>query len=230
MTGMTWGLLLGTLWGCRAPDPMPGVTETGNPELDAGVQLQARSSDPGGTSVRGDGEVDVDGLWMSVGSVQLFAAEDCEDAQPPSMVEPFVRDATDPSAPVQRGRAEATAYCGALIRLEPADDPAAGPSELTEATLILTGTSEEQRPFEVRSSLVFEIPLSLDEGDFVIDDSHDRLDVGIDVSVWMDEISVDDGVPDPDGTIVISDTSNTALLRDFEEELLDAMDLEVTDN
>lgn len=225
---MRWTLLFVALvTACGPPRIDEGVTETGNPQLDAGVTLRARSSDPEVISVRGDGETDVSSLWMAVEAVRLYPRRACDDDAVPSFVEPFVSDAAAESARVQEGTAESTVYCGARVLLDPAADPDEGPPELDGASLLMLGTSAERRPFRLRSSLAFQVPLSRSEGNFYLDETQDRLAVGIDVSVWLDEIWVDDGRPDDSGTIVIDDTSNTEILREFEEALLDAMDLEI---
>lgn len=215
--------------GCREQEPFPGVTETGNPDFTAGVTMRARSSDPSSISVRGDGDVDVDQLWMSVQSVQLFERTQCEDGTTPSFIDPFVSDATSTIPQVARGQTEATVYCGALVRLDKTADQGEGPDELRDHTMVMTGSTEERRPFLIRTSLDFEIPLSRDEGNFFLDESHDQLTVGLDVSIWLDEIWIDDGTPNQEGVIIIDDTSNRELLIDFEEGLLDAMDLDIAD-
>lgn len=216
------------LVGCTAPREREGVTETGNPELTAGVTLRARSSDPDTISVRGNGDADVDvsRLWMAVSEVQLRQRRAC-DAEAPTFVPAFVTDATAPVPEVQEGTAERTVYCAARVALDPAGDATELPPEVHGSSLVVEGTSAEGRPFRVRTPRPFAIPLSKDEGNFFVDEDRDRLVVGIDVSVWLDSIWVDDGVPDADGTIRIEPGSNEDLLADFEDALLDAMDLDL---
>lgn len=215
---------------CAAPRVHEGVTETGNPQLDASVTLRARSADPSVVSVRGEGETNVESLWMAVAGVQLYPRRACEGAEVPSFVPPFVSDAAEATGRSQTGTTEATVYCGARISLDPTADPGDGPAELRGASLLMVGTSAEGLRYQLRSSLAFEIPLSRSEGNFILDRDHDRLVVGIDVAAWMDEIWIDDGVPDGSGTIVIDDTTNRELLVEFEEALLDAMDLDIEDD
>lgn len=206
--------------------PSQGVTETGNPELVADVSMRARSSDPGTISVRGNGDVNVDSLWLAVKGMELFPAAVCED-NAPSFIDPFVSDATARVPQVQRGRAVRTSYCGARITLDPTLDPGDGPDALAGHTLVMTGTTEERRPFLIRTSLDFDVVLSRDEGNFMLDETHDQIEVGFDVSIWLDEIWIDDGFPSPDGTIVIDENNNVGLLQDFEGGLLDSMDIEI---
>lgn len=218
MNRAPWLLLL--LAGC-------GITETGNPELDAELTLRAVSSAPTQVDVRPVevGVTGVESAWLSVERLEFTYGERCDEGREREyeLDEPFVTDAASVVPDTQSLLLFSSEYCRVRLRLRPAAS-SAGPADLSGHSLLLTGTLADGTPYLVRSTEDFRlevrsaIPVPLDEI------SRSML-ISLDVAVWLDGIDLSTATREDDASIRIEPGSNAALLAQIEARIEAAMEL-----
>lgn len=215
-----------TLFLACEPDPAKGVTETGNPELDAQLRVQARSSAPGQVDVDAPaGTLSVDEAWLAIDRVRFVRGAVCDA---PGEIEtdvdgPFVRDAATPVPEPIVARLPNDDYCRVRLRLEPAEQAGPAPVELLGHTVLVSGVRSDGVPWTFRSVEDFDIdvrsatPISLEA-------ATGNLLVSLDVATWLEGIDLD-GAEVSGGAVFIEVGSNEALLGAIEDRLEAAFDL-----
>lgn len=188
------------------------ATETGNPSA-ALVAVDAHSSDPASVSVRDtDGAVVVDEAWIGFGRFALVPEGGC-----PTSTGAFEGDALgagDHSAPgsaaFEIALEDAGTFCALVAPFVPVDGtpPLGAPPELAGRAIVIVGHLADGTPLRIVSG--FEGDVQVTES-FTLTEDEPGLFVGLDVARWLGDVDLASATREPDGSIVLDDTRNTAL-------------------
>jgi hypothetical protein len=90
---------------------------------------------------------------------------------------------------------------------------------LEQESVFVRGTLPDGRAFEVHSQLQESLSLRATAGEFVLDNEHANVVIGFDVAHWLRELDWQEATATSNDTVVVSETSNRALLEAFEAAL-----------
>ncbi|MCB9677999.1 MAG: hypothetical protein H6737_23065 [Alphaproteobacteria bacterium] len=217
--------LVALLLACT-PDPPQGVTETGNPELDAQLRVTAYSTAPAQVGVDApSGTLSVGEAWLAIDRVRFVRGAVCDA---PGEIEidadgPFVRDAAEPVPEPIAARLPSDDYCRIRLRLEPAPTAGPAPAELVGHTVLVSGVRADGTPWTARTTEDFDIDIRA-AAPIALDAASEDLLVALDVATWLDGIDLDSAVV-TNGAIFIETGSNEPLLAAIETRLEAAFEL-----
>ena len=204
-----------------------GITETGNPELDASLFLRTTSSEPERIDVDAEpGATSVESVWLSVERLRFVRSDDCDTGVEQEIEAPaeFTTDAADPLPDPIAARLPADGYCRVRMRLDAIDDIGAAPDTLLDHALLVTGERQDGVPFQIRVEDDIDIDIRT-ATPIALDEANTSLVVAIDLAVWLDGVDLDTATIDGDGVIRVDETSNTALADRIADQIDDAVDL-----
>lgn len=192
------------------------ATETGNPSA-ALVAVDAHSSDPDRVSVRAaSGDVVIDEAWITFGAFGLVPEGGCPGASGAFVGAALgAGDHSEPgAASFEIALEDAGTFCGLVAPFTPLAGalPAGAPPELAGRTLVLLGHLADGTPLRIVSG--FEGDVLVPEaggGTFALTEDAPGLLVGLDVARWLSGVELDGAAREPDGSVVLDDTRNTAL-------------------
>lgn len=216
-----WTLAVLCLAACDDP---AGITETGNPELDVQVALQARLPDRRAAPP-------VDGAWAVIDDMKLSLAEVC-DVPGEAEVEvggPGVTDLLAVPPTVVTATVSEASYCRLRVRFDRADEVAGAPARLEDHALLLTGLTRSGTPFEIATRDKLEVDLRSGPEPFTIDEAQAHLVLAFDIATWIDGLGLD-GLEREGGVILVNEDSNDDALEQFEEQAEAAMTLHPDDD
>lgn len=157
-------------------------TEVGNPQdSEASVDFAGyEHADPRALTFESGARIER--AWLSVESLELREASDCDGPETLQVEGPFAVDLVGgqelPEAPTFTR--PATSYCKLKLRLRPLAAPIDGaPEALTEASLYVTGETAGGVPFEVRAELNEAYVMVARGGEFSLERAHESLLVGV---------------------------------------------------
>jgi hypothetical protein len=200
-------------------------TETGNPSFVGKLGYDAYSSAPSVVALSmalqqapTDSPVTVDQAWLVLGEVELLSGAECS-----SHVDVSALGAGDHAGsqvePTEFAFPEGK-YCGVRLPFAPASElPKGAPESLKTESVLVRGKLSDGRAYEVHSQLQESLSLRATAGDFVLDSKHSSVVIGFDVALWLSELSWDAATNSADGSVSVSETSNRALLEQFEAAL-----------
>jgi len=199
-------------------------TETGNPSFVGKLGYDAYTSAPSvvglSMALQGSGNalVTVDNAWLVLGDVELQSGPDCA-AEHVDIEGLGAGDHATGQAPPTEFASEPGRYCGVRLPFAPSDKlPDGAPNSLKTESVLVRGTLPDGRAYEIHSALQESLNLRATAGDFVLDSNHRSVVIGFDVADWLSELSWDDATT-TDGSVIVSDSSNAALLAQFEAAL-----------
>lgn len=206
--------VLSWLVGCQGGG---GLTETGNPNLEARMSLVARSSRPGDVSVDGaPAGVVVESAVLGVKKLRVVMGDVCDV---PGEVEWDVRVPGEVELVDGLGGIEFDArtgdYCRVRLRLDDGD----------EGAVHVVGVREDGAPFEITSRETPDVDVRSRSAPFSLDQGLDSLVLAFDAARWLDASVLAAAEVDGDGTVRIEEGSNEAALRAFEEGLESSLEL-----
>ncbi len=194
-----------------------GLTETGNPNLEARMSMQARSARPDEVDVDApDAPVWIDGATLAVQSLRLVEGDDCDapDEVRWDVPVPDEVDLVGGTGGIDFD-ARSGSYCRARLRLD--DGP--------KGAIFVTGVREDGARFEIRSDRTPDVEVRSRGAPFSLDRAADALVLAFDVSRWFDAADLAGARADGDGVVRIDERSHEDLLRAFEDGLEDSLEL-----
>lgn len=191
------------------------VTETGNPELQVGIE---------GRNTRQDVQIQrsapfprtVDAAWVNLEDLRLVEGEVCD--APGEVEHDFQGGAvslTD-GPTLWTGRVPAAEYCRFRIDLDASDGD--GPPELLDQTVWVTGSLADGTPFEIASPYKGRFDLRSKGEPIPLGDGVDAVIVAFDLGVWLADLPLETGAL-TGGTVLVDEAHNPALLAQFEAAL-----------
>lgn len=210
------GALMPLLAGCT------GGTETGNPSITGQLSYTGVSSAPTEIGVREGGDVaTVRAAWFSLDRVTVSAAGECGI----SGDDEFVVDALgigDHAAGIHNVtafEAVAGAFCSVEVPFVavPADEEAA-PVELRGHVVVLAGELADGTPFVIQSDEPALVRLQAAGRGFELSSNAADALIAFDFATWLADVDLASASVEA-GQVALSETSNTALLREVEARL-----------
>jgi hypothetical protein len=194
-------------------------TETGNPSLSGALSYTGYSSKPGEYGVREGGSVaTVTNAWLDLGAVEVSPQGACgiEDGEPFTVPGLGIGDhaagnhnSTEYSAPAGR-------YCTVALPFVKVPRAASGlPDELLGQSLLIVGTLADGTPFSIASSAAPLIELRASSGGFSLSSEQADAVIAFDFAAWLGPVDFAAAASE-DGQIIISESSNVALLEQLE--------------
>ena len=191
-------------------------TETGNPSL-ALVSIDTHSSDPESVSVReATGQLVIDEAWIGFGAIALVPEGGCPGGG--GAIASGLLGAGDHAAPGALSfdieLADSASFCGLVASFTPPLGalPAGAPPELAGRALVLLGHLADGTPVRITSAFEGEVLVrDAGGGSFALEEDAPGLLVGLDVARWLSGVDLSGAAREPDGSIVLDDTRNTAL-------------------
>lgn len=197
------------------------VTETGNPELQVG--LEGVSSDPAvdlDRARRSAGlPVVLTEAWIHVDGIKLVQADRCDTPQETeSEIDgPLLVDLRgEPTVAV--ARVEATDYCRVRLDIDRADGSGGAPAALADHSILIEGLIDGTTPFRIQSRWQDDLDLRSRGASFPLTDADEAIAIAFDLGAWLADLDLASGTP-TNGTIVVDEGSNPALLSAFEANL-----------
>lgn len=205
-------------------------TETGNPSL-ALVAVDAHSSDPARVSVRGTtSAVVIDQAWIAFGAFGLVPEGGCPGTTGEREGAVLgVGDHSEPGAvsfdiPLD----DASRFCGLVAPFAPLSGalPAGAPPELAGRTIVLLGHLADGTRVRIVSAFDGDVMVGdAGGGAFALSTDEPGLFVGLDVARWLGDVDLSGATHEADGSIVLDDTSNTALRDAIDARIPDGVEL-----
>jgi hypothetical protein len=194
-----------------------GLTETGNPNLEARMSMQARSARPDEVGVDApDAPVSIERAVLAVKKLRLVEGDVCDA---PGEVEWDVPAPDEVDLVGGTGGIDFDArtgdYCRVRLRLDDGPDGA----------VFVTGVRADGAPFEIRSDRTPDVDVRSRGAPFALDQAADALVLAFDVSRWLDAATLAEARPDGDGVVRIEEGRNEDVLRAFEEGLEASLEL-----
>jgi hypothetical protein len=161
----------------------------------------------------------VDNAWLVLGEVELQSGENCA-AEHVDIDGLGAGDHAATQAPPTEFASEPGKYCGISLPFAPSASelPNGVPASLKKESVFVRGKLPDGREFEIHSELQESLSLRATAGEFVLDSNHRSVVIGFDVAHWLSQLSWDDAST-VDGAVIVSESSNRALLEQFEAAL-----------
>ncbi len=199
-----------------------GGTETGNPSLTGQLSYTGVSSAPTEIGVRDGGRVaNVKRAWLDLAQVTVSSSGPCGLTTDNA----FTVDALgvgDHAAGIHNAttfKATGGAFCSLeLPFLRVSSDDMTAPAELRGHAIVLTGELADGTPFSIESDQTELVRLQAGDAGFDLSSSRADALLAFDFAAWLKGVDFAAASLDA-GSINVSETSNTAVLRAFEAQL-----------
>ncbi|MEM9191493.1 MAG: hypothetical protein AAGF12_20135 [Myxococcota bacterium] len=203
------------LWVCAALLGGCAGTETGNPS--ATVAVNTRTSDPQVASLRvSEGGPVVDQAWVTMETIGLLENANCREPNLTNREPLGTGDHAGPEPAFVVFDAAPAEYCQLRIALAPTGTlPDGAPEELRGRAVVVRGRLADGTPFVVSSELSGEIVIA-GATPFAVNEDRAAMIMAMDVARWFEDVDLSTATPNPDGTVMINDTENTALRDAFD--------------
>ncbi|MGE0786937.1 MAG: hypothetical protein AB7S26_14790 [Sandaracinaceae bacterium] len=204
-------------------------TETGNPSV-ALMAIDAHSTDPMSVSVRGSDGIVVDAAWISFGQVGLVPAGSCPSADGERTSDALgTGDHSEPgSVRFDIELANEASFCELTVPFTVLDGtlPAGAPAELAGRAMVVLGHLPDGTELRIVSGFSGEVTVTPDtDPTFALTADEPGLLVGLDVSRWIVAADLGGADREPDGSIVLDDTRNTAARDAFDARVASGVEL-----
>lgn len=203
-------------------------TETGNPSLTVSLSFSAHSSKPDIVAVReGSAAVVVSEVWLSLGPVALVEGDDCALGS-----ERFESAALGVGnhAAAQPGhtdvKTEPSAFCSLELEfVSSAEIPSGAPSALSGRSIAVKGELADGTAFLLVSGYEGHVPVRAVDTSFALSDGEAAMLLGFDLAAWLEGIELATLSREDDGSILIDEQRNAALVAAFEAALPGGLEL-----
>ncbi|MDX2050913.1 MAG: hypothetical protein SFV15_00890 [Polyangiaceae bacterium] len=204
-------------------------TETGNPNGQVELLLNARSSNLALVSLRETGgAVVVEQAWLTLDKVSLREGDNC--IKPERVVETTkigLGDHSGPDALKLSLNAPLGFYCQATADFTngPGSRPLGAPEEVLNHSIVIVGRLADGTKLKIASNFEAQIRLDASAQPIEIGADDAAILMEFDIATWLNGIDLATAEKDPIEGIVLSDTKNTAHLARFEGNVAPGVEL-----
>ncbi len=198
-------------------------TETGNPSITGALSYTGYSSEPLRYGVREGGELaTVERAWFDLQAVTVSQADSCGVAETEAFSVAALGIGDHAAGNHNSTAFEATpgTFCGLTLPFVrvPAGTTAELPTELLGHSILLVGKLADGTPFSILSDAEPSVRLRAAPGGFALSSERKDTLLAFDFATWLRDVDLASAAQ-VEGEIVVSASSNSALLAAFESHL-----------